>query len=698
MTTTITKDGEAASKVEFINHYPAKENVTLEVTKSITGRVPSPAVDYEFTLTPQGDEPAPTSNPITITGAESGSFEITLPDAGTYVYKLTETDGSDPDCEYDDSEYVITYTVAEAGGVTTTTIEKTGEGTVNDITFVNHYPAKEEVQLTGTKTVTGKTPAAPETYSFTLSAQDDAPMPAGSTGTVTHSGAGEIDFGTVELPDAGTYVYTVKESSGETTTCDYDQSEYTITIVVDYDNDDPVISYMKDGEDADAVEFINYYRAVETVDPEVTKTITGRAPDPADSFSFTLSAQDDAPMPDGSTDGSKTIDLTGAGNANFGPIVFPDAGTYVYTVIEVEQTYVHDASVYTITYTVGEQGGVDVEIKKDGEDADKVEFINNYPLTIDVSKTWNHGEIPAADQPQSVTIYLLADGERTGNSLTLNAENNWSGSFIIADPEDGVVYTVEEPAVAGYQPTMEGSSDEGYTIHNQYIPTETPTSTMTPTETATPTQTPTPTETPTSTMTPTATATPTATSTPTQTPTPTPMKFYPIYTPEGSELPRTGFGRPRMEKPAAVEYRQTRMYLQIPSLNLYTEIVSVEAVNGEYPIEWLDRSAGLLADSALPGQGQSLIVGHNTLNAEEYGPFALIFDLETGDRLFVCDENDELMIFEVTVNQKIASRDFDKLAAAMSSDAQTLTLLTCEDETIEGGYASRRIVTARRVN
>ena len=49
-------------------------------------------------------------------------------------------------------------------------------------------------------------------------------------------------------------------------------------------------------------------------------------------------------------------------------------------------------------------------------------------------------------------------------------------------------------------------------------------------------------------------------------------------------------------------------------------------------------------------------------------------------------------------NEKIGSHDVAGLYRIASAFESTVTLLTCEDERPEGGYASRRVVSARRVN
>ena len=117
-------------------------------------------------------------------------------------------------------------------------------------------------------------------------------------------------------------------------------------------------------------------------------------------------------------------------------------------------------------------------------------------------------------------------------------------------------------------------------------------------------------------------------------------------------------------------------------------------MNDGYPVQDLGNDAGLLEGFALPGSGISVIAAHNTLNEEEFGPFASIRMLNEGDMIFVRKENGELLRFRVYENTGIASDDMEALQQTAAMYDNTLTLLTCEDQRPEGGYASRRIVSA----
>ena len=179
-------------------------------------------------------------------------------------------------------------------------------------------------------------------------------------------------------------------------------------------------------------------------------------------------------------------------------------------------------------------------------------------------------------------------------------------------------------------------------------------------------------------------------------------------TPEGpifhriETMPKTGFPSLRSsvlkEQPKNLSYRPMAFTLQIPSLDITADIVEVPYADGEYPVEWLGSSAGLLEGFALPGKGQTFITGHNHLNTMEAGPFALLNEMGIGDRIFVVDPENKLQIFTVYANEKIAEKDIRGLERIAGQFNNSMTLITCEDEMESGGYANRRIIACKPVN
>ena len=167
---------------------------------------------------------------------------------------------------------------------------------------------------------------------------------------------------------------------------------------------------------------------------------------------------------------------------------------------------------------------------------------------------------------------------------------------------------------------------------------------------------------------------------------------------EMKELPRTGFSSrfPQFlaEKPLSIDYARTGLVLQIPSLDLFTDVVQVPFEGDEYPVQWLGDSVGLLQDSARPGEGVSIFTGHNHLSGTEAGPFALLSQLEPGTKMFVLKENGGIISFAVIRNELVAAEDISALETIVNRFDNTLTLITCENERVSGGYANRRVVIA----
>lgn len=123
-------------------------------------------------------------------------------------------------------------------------------------------------------------------------------------------------------------------------------------------------------------------------DPPVQKKITGSGYGANVTFRFTLTPKESTyPMPAGSENGKKTVEIKGAGSTEFGYIKFTEPGVYEYTVTEEntgEANFAYDTKVFTITYTVEKNGngGLDIvrRISDNGGNNDliTVEFDNTY--------------------------------------------------------------------------------------------------------------------------------------------------------------------------------------------------------------------------------------------------------------------------------------------------------------------------------
>ncbi len=96
-------------------------------------------------------------------------------------------------------------------------------------------------------------------------------------------------------------------------------------------------------------------------------------------------------------------------------------------------------------------------------------FTNNYKVAtrdISVTKVWEGSET----NPESVTVWLYADGKKTDKFVTLNDTNKWTDSFTGLDiyNTEGkeIAYTVQEDTVNGYTGVVTGDMTKGFTITN----------------------------------------------------------------------------------------------------------------------------------------------------------------------------------------------------------------------------------------
>ena len=93
-------------------------------------------------------------------------------------------------------------------------------------------------------------------------------------------------------------------------------------------------------------------------------------------------------------------------------------------------------------------------------------------ISIDVTKAWEDADgTPIADPGvDSVTVKLFANGADTGETVALEASENWKSSFtnLAKYNSDGTLikYTVDEVEVPGYTSDITGDMQTGFTITN----------------------------------------------------------------------------------------------------------------------------------------------------------------------------------------------------------------------------------------
>lgn len=133
-------------------------------------------------------------------------------------------------------------------------------------------------------------------------------------------------------------------------------------------------------------------------------------------------------------------------------------------------------------YVVVEKAVANYQAKvvyKDTDTGLAAEITNTYTpeeTSITVTKKWTDNDDKLGERPDKVTIYLLANGEKTGDELVLNKENKWTGTFEdLPLNKDGkeIKYTVSEKSVKNYNAKVTGSAEKGFVVTNTHtsIPT-----------------------------------------------------------------------------------------------------------------------------------------------------------------------------------------------------------------------------------
>lgn len=105
------------------------------------------------------------------------------------------------------------------------------------------------------------------------------------------------------------------------------------------------------------------------------------------------------------------------------------------------------------------------------------------PVDVHVEKIWDDAGNQDGKRPADIQVQLYADGEKSGEPVTLNEGNGWSHTWRELDEKsDGkdIAYTVKEVGEDGGKITFSngaeygvaygGSAESGYTVTNSYTP------------------------------------------------------------------------------------------------------------------------------------------------------------------------------------------------------------------------------------
>ena len=353
-------------KATFENAYtvtPKSFSVTDQITatKVLTGRDLKEG-EFSFELV-EGNDVVATGKNDARGKIKMSPIEYTA--AGEHTYTLREVKGDAGNgITYDGKTYTIETTITDKGdGTLEAKHVLKGDG---EAKFRNSYkpnPGEFSVtdQITATKSLTGRDLKDGE-FSFELVEGEDEDAKVVATGT--NAADGKITMNAVKYTEAGKHAYTLREIKGGTTSkgITYSDAKYTIETTIT-DNGDGTLKAEHVLKDATAATFKNTY-SVAPLDAELDfdlgKVISGRDWTDGDEFSFTITAPEDAPLPDPATvTVSKKDAKDGIAAIKFGKIHYAAAGTYKYEIRENAGSTVgltYDAHVATAEVTVTENG------------------------------------------------------------------------------------------------------------------------------------------------------------------------------------------------------------------------------------------------------------------------------------------------------------------------------------------------------
>ena len=471
VTVTVTADAEgklsAAVAYEnddktFENTYAVeKTSAPIEVTKALSGRTLK-ADEFEFVLKNDADGSEVQKVKNTADGKVAfAPIEYTA--AGTYKYTIVETNAGQTidGVTYDSLEVKVTVEVTDDGE---------GKLTANvtypaDKEFNNSYGAsKTPATLAVKKTLTGRELKADE-FEFTLTDQD-----GNVKETVKNDKDGNVKFSVLEFDKAGTFTYKIAEKAGTATGITYDTKTITATVTV-ADNGKGALEATVSYDDEKAFENTYTPAGATSVTLGAKKVLEGKDLE-AGKYSFELKKEDGTVV--------ETVTNAADSTVAFSPISYDESqvGTHKYTISEVAGTetgITYDKTVQEVEVTVEKVSATELKATASKEAKDLV-FTNKYTpakTAVPVKKVWNDANNQDGKRPSSITVKLLADGQDTGETLTLNEANGWAGSFTNLDADKGgtpIKYTVVEVTVTGYTSDITGDAASGFTITNSYSP------------------------------------------------------------------------------------------------------------------------------------------------------------------------------------------------------------------------------------
>lgn len=476
----------------FNNTYDAKGSVTLTATKTIKvadgfDHTTKPA-DGEFTFDLKdaaGNVLDTAKNDANGKVSFTREFQLSDLDGAAskdFTYTIVEQPGAEPGMVYDSHPLTYTATVTDGGNGVLNAKAIVTSASGSD-TFTNTYqPAATGLALGAQKSYVKKddnTPIVPKCGEFTFDVYEGnltAEQLAGAkpVRTATNGAGGSVNFDAFSYAKPGTHEYTIVERKGDLAYVTYDAAVHHAVVTVADNAGTLQASVAYDGTNVTKPSFTNTYEAQATDSGAIALT---KSVDVHDG-SYQLKAGDFAFELVGS-DGSviQTQKNDAHGKVAFDKLTFDHAGTFTYTVREVQPTgdapgvpgVTYTGKTYTLTYVVKDNndGKLVVESStvkpsegtENGVTPNTMTFANSYQpgaTSYQISGT------KVLENTDSATMRTPADGEftfalidvATGQEIdrTTNVGNAFTFKAISYTATGSHAYQVKE--VAGQDGTI----------------------------------------------------------------------------------------------------------------------------------------------------------------------------------------------------------------------------------------------------
>lgn len=282
-----------------------------------------------------------------------------------FTYTIVEQPGAEPGMVYDAHPLIYKVTVKD-DGTGTLNAKAVVTSTSGLETFTNTYqPAGTVLALGAQKSYVKKddgTPIALKRGEFTFDVYEGNLTAEQLKGkqpiqTATNGANGSVNFGAFSYAKPGTHEYTIVERKGDLAYVTYDDAVHHAVVTVADNAGTLQASVAYDGKDATKPTFTNTYQAQATVSGAIalTKSVDvhgGSYQLKAGDFAFELVGSDGSVI--------QTQKNDAHGKVAFDKLTFDHAGTFTYTVREVQPTdgapgvpgVTYTGKTYTLTYVV----------------------------------------------------------------------------------------------------------------------------------------------------------------------------------------------------------------------------------------------------------------------------------------------------------------------------------------------------------